>query len=271
MISNLRVASIQLNATANKASNIENAKRLTVQAIERGARFIVLPEAFNFRGDKGDLLANAESIPGPSTKVFQDLAKNYNVTILLGSVIQVITGQDKLFNTSVLINDDGVIAAQYSKIHLFDVDVDQKQFRESDTFERGAQPVIGTVEDVPVGLSICYDLRFPELFRYYSAHGAKIACVPSSFTRPTGNAHWEILVRARAVENLMFVIAPNQVGVGGGGVPTYGNSLIVDPWGHILARGGDNSEEVLIADLDLYGQQVLRNQFPCLNHRIDIR
>ncbi|NBV84108.1 carbon-nitrogen hydrolase family protein, partial [bacterium] len=206
-----------------------------------------------------------------STKPFQELAKNYNVTILLGSIIQTIEGHDKVFNTSILINDDGGVTAQYSKIHLFDVDVDHKQFRESDTFERGTQPVIAMVDDVAVGLSICYDLRFPELFRYYSAHGVKIACIPSSFTRPTGQAHWETLVRARAIENLMFVIAPNQVGVGSGGVPTYGNSLIVDPWGHVLARGNDQSEDVLVADLDLYGQQVLRNQFPCLSHRIDIR
>lgn len=271
MISNLRIAAIQLNATSNKSGNIENAKRLTIEAIEKGAQFIVLPEAFNFRGPKALIAENAEPILGPTTKAFQELAKNYNVTILLGSIIQSIPGQDKVFNTSILIGDDGNVVSQYSKLHLFDVDIEQRQFRESDTFDRGTQPVIGTVQDVPVGLSICYDLRFPELFRYYSARGAKIACIPSSFTLSTGAAHWELLVRARAVENLMFIIAPNQIGLGSGGVPTYGHSLIVDPWGHILARGGDQSEAVLIADLDLYGQQVLRNQFPCLNHRTDIR
>ncbi|NDC83140.1 carbon-nitrogen hydrolase family protein [bacterium] len=268
---NLRVAAIQLNATPDKTINLANAKRLTVQAIEKGARFIVLPEAFNFRGSKELIPANAEPIPGPSTKLFQDLARDYNVSILLGSIVQSIPGQDKVFNTSVMINGDGTIVAQYNKIHLFDVDVDHKQFRESDTFGRGTQPVIATVLDVPVGISICYDLRFPELYRHYSSYGAKMVCVPSSFTTHTGQAHWETLVRARAIENLMYVIAPNQYGVGTGGVATYGNSLIVDPWGHVLARGDDHAEQVLVADIDFYGQQVLRNQFPCLNHRIDIR
>lgn len=267
MISNMRVAAIQMNATQDKAANIETARRLVIQAVEKGAQFIVLPEAFNFRGNKAQVAGNAEPIPGPTTKVFQEIAKNYNVTVLLGSIIQSLEGQDKVFNTSVLIRDDGSIGAQYSKLHLFDVDVEQKQFRESDTFDRGTQPVLADVQDVSVGLSICYDLRFPELFRYYSGRGAKLMCIPSSFTRSTGAAHWELLVRARAIENLSFVIAPNQFGIGSGGVPTYGHSLIVDPWGHVLAKSGDQAEGVLIADLDFYGQQVLRNQFPCLNHR----
>jgi predicted amidohydrolase len=271
MISNLRVAVVQLNAASDKGANLENAKRLVLHAIQKGASFIALPEVFNFRGPKELLHSNAETIPGHTTKQFQDIAKNYNVDILLGSIVHHIEGQDKLFNTSVLINGDGDVSAQYSKMHLFDVELEHKQIRESDTFACGAQPVLGIVKDVPVGLSICYDLRFPELFRHYSGRGAKVLCIPSSFTRQTGKAHWEVLLRARAVENLSFVLAPNQTGLGNGGVPTYGNSMIIDPWGTVLARAGDDSEEVIFADLDFYAQQVLRNQFPCLNHRTDIR
>ncbi len=271
MSSNLRVAAIQMNAGLNQTANIETAQRLVVEAVNKGASFVALPEVFNFRGDKALLAGHATSIPGPVTQPFQALAKNYNVDILLGSVIQKIDGQNKLFNTSVLINDDGQIVAQYQKMHLFDVQVDQHQIRESDTFDPGSQPVLVSVKSVPTGLGICYDLRFPELFRHYAAKGAKLLCVPSSFTRQTGTAHWDVLLRARAIENLCFVIAPNQIGVGNGGVQTFGNSLIVDPWGTVLARASADQEEVIVADLDLYAQQMLRSQFPCLAHRVDIR
>ncbi|NBV42607.1 carbon-nitrogen hydrolase family protein [bacterium] len=271
MISTLRVALVQCNSATDKTANISAAKRLVLDAIEKGASFIALPEVFNFRGPRDLVAQNAEPIPGPTTRVFQDIAKNYNVFILLGSIVQRIEGQDKLLNTSVVIDDDGQIQTTYSKMHLFDVDVEGKPFRESDTFERGLRPVIANVKDISTGLAICYDLRFPELFRYYSANGVKMFCIPSSFTKPTGKAHWETLIRARAIENLAFVLAPDQTGFGQGGVPTFGNSMIVDPWGTVLARGSDDREEVLIADLDFYAQQVLRKQFPALGHRTEIR
>lgn len=267
MMTTLKIALIQCNANADKTGNISRALVYAHQAIEKGAQFILFPESFNQRGSQEVMQQGAESIPGgPSIKPFIALAKEKNVTILINLCQKAAQANLKLLNTSLLIHPDGHIAAQYNKIHLFDVDIEEKRFRESDLFQPGDTPVLSTVAGIKVGLSICYDLRFPELYRHYTQHGAKILCVPASFTRPTGKAHWEILLRARAIENQCFVLAPAQAGIGANGVPTYGHSMAIDPWGNILCKGTENQEEVLIADLDLYAQEVLRRQFPVLQH-----
>jgi len=271
MVGIMRVGIVQLNAGLDYQANMAKAQSLVMEGIQKGAKLVALPEVFAYRGPREGVLSHAESIPGPTTKVFQKIAKDHGVSILLGSIIEKVKGQDRVANTSVLIDEEGKIQVCYRKMHLFDVQVDRHPIRESDTFLPGTLPSLGEVGDYKVGLSICYDLRFPELYRYYAAKGAKILCVPSSFTKPTGTAHWEVLVRARAVENLCFVLAPNQHGLANGGVPTYGNSLIVNPWGQILAKGSPDGEEVLVADLDGVSQRDLRSQFPVLDHTVPIQ
>ncbi len=267
MITSLKVGLIQFNANADKSSNIARALVYANQAIEQGAQFILFPETFNQRGTQEVMREGAEVLPNsPSVKPFIQLAKTKNVTILITLCQKNKHADSGLFNTSLLIHPDGSIAAQYNKLHLFDVDIEEKRFRESDLFQAGDTPVIGTVSGIKVGLSICYDLRFPELYRHYAQDGAKILCIPASFTRPTGKAHWEILLRARAIENQCFVLAPAQTGIGSNGIPTYGHSMVIDPWGTILCKGTEQQEEVLIADLDLYAQEMLRRQFPVLQH-----
>jgi predicted amidohydrolase len=267
MITSLKIALIQFNANADKPSNIARALVYANQAIENGAQFILFPETFNQRGTQETMREGAEVIPNSSSvKPFVQLAKNKNVTLLINLCQKNKQSEQGLLNTSLLIHPDGSIAAQYNKLHLFDVDIEEKRFRESDIFQAGDSPVFGTVSGIKVGLSICYDLRFPELYRHYAQHGAKILCIPASFTKPTGKAHWEVLLRARAIENQCFVLAPAQTGIGANGIPTYGHSMAIDPWGTILCRGTELQEEVLFADLDLYAQEMLRRQFPVLQH-----
>jgi len=267
MITSLRIALIQFNANSDKTSNIARALVYANQAIDNGAQFILFPETFNQRGAQSIMRDGAEVIPNsPSVKPFVQLAKDKNVSILINLCQNSKQADTGLLNTSLLIHPDGSVAAQYNKLHLFDVDIEEKRFRESDIFQAGEEPVIGTVSGIKVGMSICYDLRFPELYRHYTQHGAKILCIPASFTRPTGKAHWEILLRARAIENQCFVLAPAQTGIGANGIPTYGHSMAIDPWGTVLCKGTEQQEEVLMADLDLYAQEMLRRQFPVLQH-----
>lgn len=267
MIYTLKVGLVQFNASSDKISNLARALVYVNQAIDLGAQFVLLPETFNQRGPQTLIREGAEGLQeGPSVKPFLELAKTRGVTLLLNICQALPENQDKLYNTSLLIHPEGTIAAQYNKIHLFDVDVGEKKFRESDLFLAGDTPVIGTVLGIKTGLSICYDLRFPELYRYYATHGAKLLCIPASFTYPTGKAHWEPLLRARAIENQCFVLAPGQTGIGANGVQTYGNSMVIDPWGTVLSRGTETQEEVLVTDLDLYGQEKLRREFPVLSH-----
>lgn len=266
-MTSLKIALIQFNANADKTDNLKRALSYAHQAIEQGAKFILFPESFNQRGTQAVMRNGAESIPnGPSVAPFMALAKAKRVSILINVCQTPPDPTNKLLNTSLLIHPDGSVAATYNKIHLFDVDIAEKKFRESDIFLSGTTPVLTTVSGVRVGLSICYDLRFPELYRHYAQHGAKILCIPASFTAPTGKAHWEILLRARAIENQCFVLAPAQTGPGANGVQTYGHSMAIDPWGTILCEGSETQEDILIADLDFQAQDLLRRQFPVLAH-----
>ncbi|MBU4334897.1 MAG: carbon-nitrogen hydrolase family protein, partial [Candidatus Omnitrophica bacterium] len=177
-------------------------------------------------------------------------AKKNKVSILAGSLYEKIQSSKKVYNTSVLIGSDGKVSAKYRKINLFDANVDGKRIRESKHFAAGTKTALANVHGIKVGLSICFDLRYPELYRKYSLEGAEILCVPSAFTMTTGKAHWEMLLRARAIENKCFVLAPNQTGENSQGVLCYGNSMIVDPWGQILARASNNKEEIIYADIN---------------------
>ena len=251
---NMKIAVIQFNAGANKEKNIERALSFVEKAISKKAKFILLPEVFVFRGDistGGILFDISEEINGSTIKKLCLIAGDNKVSILAGSIYEKIKGSTKVYNTSVLIGTDGKIAAKYRKINLFDANVDGKRIRESKCFSAGSKKACANVGGMRVGLSICFDLRYPELYRKYYSKGIHVLCVPSSFTKTTGKAHWEILLRARAIENKSFVLAPNQIGKNGQGVLCYGNSMIVDPWGRILARASSNKEEIIYADINI--------------------
>jgi len=207
----------------------------------------------------------AEPIPGPSTKRLGDLARRLQIHLLAGSVLEG-SGGPKPFNTSVLFNPRGDIVARYRKLHLFDVDIPgHVTIRESDTRSAGDAVVTIPTELGVIGMSVCYDLRFPELYRRLTLAGAEILTVPSAFTFPTGAAHWEILLRARAIENQVYVIAPDQIGRSPSGVVDYGNSMIIDPWGKPLARAADR-EMVIFAEIDRDYLDRVRRELPCLTH-----
>jgi len=249
----MKVALIQMNATSDKSRNIVRAVELIKEAIACQSRFVLLPEVFNFRGilvKPRDIQSIAEPIGGESLRPLMALAKRHKVFILAGSVYEKAKGIKKVYNTSVLIDDNGKISTRYRKIHLFDAIIGKKVIKESRLFVAGRKMAIGVVDQLRVGLSVCYDLRFPHLYKSYAQQGAHVLCVPSAFTKATGQAHWEVLLRARAIENLCYVLAPNQVGKDGRGVPSYGHSMIIDPWGKILAEASGDKEEIIYAHLD---------------------
>lgn len=263
----MKIAVIQLGATADKAHNLGKAVDFIHRAIDRRARLIVLPEVFIFRGrirSGADVQAVAEPIPGASLTPLMALAKKYGVFILAGSIYEKAGGADKAYNTSVLIDSRGTVKAQYRKIHLFAAMLGNKRIRETDCFLAGHKTATARVEKFKIGLSICYDLRFPEMYRKYAALGVHAVCVPSAFTHETGKAHWEVLVRARAIENRCYMIAPNQIGKSGGGVRHYGHSMIVGPWGEILAAASGNKEEIIYGQLNLNDIKAARQKLPAL-------
>lgn len=260
-------AAVQLCAGSDKAANFETAARLARNAAERGAKLIVLPEVFFWRGKREDERAAAESIPGPTTDRLARLAAELRVYLVGGSLLETAPNESRAYNTSPVFDPSGTLLATYRKIHLFDVDISgHVSVRESDTRMPGAEPVTVRTELATLGLSVCYDLRFPELYRRLSERGAEVVCVPSAFTFPTGAHHWEILLRARAIENQVYVIAPNQIGRGASGVADFGHSLIVDPWGTPIARAS-NQEGVALAEIDLDYLARVRRELPCLTHR----
>jgi predicted amidohydrolase len=263
------VAAIQMTSTADRARNLATALRLVNEAAELGARLIALPENFAFMGPDPDRCAGAEPVEGPTIAALQQVARRREVHILAGSIAEQVAEPGKTSNTSVLIGRDGAVAAIYRKIHLFDATLpDGERYAESATVLAGDRTTVA-LADTPVGrvgLSICYDLRFPELYRGLSILGAEILCVPSAFTVFTGRDHWEVLLRARAIENQCWVLAPAQVGQHGPGRETYGNAMLVDPWGQVLARcsGG---EGVCVARFDRARLEQVRRTLPALRHR----
>ena len=250
----MKVAAIQLHAGSNKAENIKLAVALVRQAIGKKAKLIVLPEVFSFQGlisSMDELKSVAESIPGESTRPFMDLARHHKVFIVAGSVYEKISRSNKAYNTATLINDRGRIAGKYRKIHLFEAAIGDKKVREAKNFIAGEKIVLKNIKGFNVGFSICYDLRFPRLFEAYAKKGAHIMCVPSVFTEKTGQAHWEVLLRSRAIENLCYVIAPNQYGDNGRGIANYGHSMIVDPWGRVLSESKRKADDIIYANLKM--------------------
>lgn len=268
----MRVAAVQLNSTAEKAANMAAADRLTRAAAADGARLIVLPEKWTVLGRDEDLRAGAEGLDGPAIVWARETARELGIDLVAGSIVERGRQSDRgsaalLANTSVHVGPRGEVRARYRKLHMFDVEVQGREYRESAVTAPGEEIVLSaTAAGVELGLAICYDLRFPELFRVLAMRGARLIVLPSAFTLPTTRDHWEILVRARAIENQVFVIAANQVGPHPGGNHSGGRSLIVDPWGVVLARAGER-EGYIVADLDLERQAEIRAQMPVLDHR----
>jgi predicted amidohydrolase len=262
----LRAAAVQLTTSADRDRNIEVAGALVARAAAAGARIVVLPEKWHHIHDAAHMAAAAEPLDGPSLEAARGWALRHRIALVAGSVIERVAGETRSYNTSVLIRPDGSTSRPYRKLHLFDVDVGGVSYRESD----GALPghEIVTVEALgrTVGLSVCYDLRFPELYRRLALAGAEILSVPSAFTAHTGRDHWEPLLRARAIENQAFVIAANQVGRHANGTVSYGRSMIVDPWGLVLAQAPDE-ETVVVADMDFDRLDRVRATLPALRHR----
>ncbi len=228
---------------------------------------IALPETFDYRGDGQDLKDIAEPLPGNALAPLMSLAAERRVWILAGSVHERDAAGGMPFNTSALINPQGGITASYRKMHLFDICISNRSVTESARYQAGTDVVWADADGITVGLTICYDLRFPELYRVLADAGVDVVFVPSSFTAPTGEAHWEVLLRARAIENQCFVVAPGQAGTGAGGIATYGNSMIIDPWGRILAQATHDGEQIISAVLDFDEMVAVRNRLPALSNR----
>jgi deaminated glutathione amidase len=269
----LRVAAVQLNSIAEKAANIEAADRLTRAAAADGARLVVLPEKWSVLGRDEDLRAGAETLEGPAIGWAKSVARELSIDLVAGSIVErpidpgAATAGAKLANTSVHIGPDGEVRAVYRKLHMFDVEVEGRVYNESAVTAPGEEIVVSeTADGVEMGMAICYDLRFPGIFRVLILGGARIVALPSAFTLPTTRDHWEILVRARAIENQVFMIAANQVGPHPGGYRSGGRSMIVDPWGAVLAKA-DDGEGFVAADLDFVRQEEIRAQLPVLAHR----
>ncbi len=261
----MRAAAVQLNSTNDKARNVASAERLVRAAAADGAELVALPEKWNLLAGGDELLAGAEPLDGPTLSTARGWARGLGIHLLAGSISE--RGPEgRAFNTSVLIDPDGEDVAIYRKIHMFDVDVGGVSYRESDHEEPGDEIVTAPLRDTIAGLSVCYDLRFPELYRILAVRGARIVAVPSAFTLATGRDHWEVLLRARAVENQVFVLAPNQVGEAPPHHSSYGRSMIVDPWGVVLATAPDE-ECVVVADLDFAAQDRVRESLPSLANR----
>jgi predicted amidohydrolase len=259
-------AAIQMASGSDKSANLEKAERLIRLAAARGARFIGLPEVFNWRGKRADEPAAAESLEGPTIAAMARLARELDIHLLAGSITEDVPGESRRYNTSVLLGPDGARLAIYRKIHLFDVDLPGRvTIKESDAKLPGAEVVTAATALGTVGMSVCYDVRFPELYRRLAFAGARILTIPSAFTFPTGEAHWEVLMRARAIENQCYVIAPAQFGPNVHGFSDYGNSMIVDPWGRVLARAAD-SEGAVVAPIDLDYLERVRRELPSLAH-----
>ncbi|HMN45440.1 MAG TPA: carbon-nitrogen hydrolase family protein [Povalibacter sp.] len=265
-------AVIQLTSGPDVSANLASARTLLEQARREGAVFAALPENFAIMGHKEtDKLEVGESFgEGPIQAFLAHTARELRLWILGGTApIQVPESPGKVAAASLLFDDQGRCVARYDKIHLFDVDIPgrEERYRESATIAAGRSPTVVTTPIGRLGMAVCYDVRFPELFRVMQSQGAEVLSLPSAFTAPTGKAHWEILLRARAVENLSFVLAPAQGGHHANGRETHGDSMIVDPWGHVLARVAAPGPGLAIAEIDHTVLQELRGRFPALNHR----
>jgi predicted amidohydrolase len=266
MADSLRIACVQMTSGADRAANLDKADGLVARAAATGADVVVLPEKWDAIGDHHQLHAAATTLDGETVETMRNWARTHGITLVGGSISERREGREKLSNTCVVCDPEGEIAAVYRKIHLFDVEAGGFVYRESDAEEPGDEPVVTEVEGWPVGLTVCYDVRFPELYRVLALEGALLFTVPSHFTLYTGKDHWELLLRARAVENQCYLAAAAQIGETLPGRLSFGRSSIVDPWGIVLAQAPDE-ETVIAAQLDRTRLDAIRERFPSLASR----
>jgi deaminated glutathione amidase len=263
----IRVACVQLTSRDDKAANLEKMERLVAKAAASGADVVLLPEKWNAIGGVEVLREAAEPIEGgESVEAMRGWASRHGITLVGGSITERREGREKLSNTSLVFDPDGDLVAVYRKIHLFDVDVGGHRYRESEAEEPGEEPVVARLEGWPIGLTVCYDLRFPELYRILALEGAELVTVPAHFTLYTGKDHWHTLLRARAIENQNYVAAAAQIGETLPGKLSYGRSLIADPWGTVVAQAPDE-ETVISAELDRERLLEVRRSLPSLANR----
>jgi predicted amidohydrolase len=261
----MRVAAVQMRTSDDRSENLGRAAVLVTDAASQRATFVVLPELFASLGRMRVMRDNAETLDGPTITWARELARSTSCTLLVGSFVE--RDGDAVHNTGCLIGPDGGIITTYRKIHMFDVDLEGAHINESDTFTPGDDPVVADVDGIRVGLTICYDLRFPEVFRIEALRGAQVIATPAAFTETTGRDHWELLLRARAVENQVAVVAAATWGTSPEGVERHGHALIVDAWGRVLADAGHDGDSVIVADIDLATQADIRRRLPSLTNR----
>jgi len=246
------VGAVQLSAGTDVEANVTAALELVTRAVDGGATYVQTPEYTTYYGSAVGYADAAETVPGPTTRRFGDLARSRGVLVHVGSLLERSSTPGKYFNTSVVLDASGEVVATYRKAHLFDVDVPgEVAFRESDAILAGDEVVTVDALGMTLGLSVCFDLRFPELYRRLALEGATVLCVPSAFAAATGRVHWEVLLRARAIENHAVVVAAARAGSSGSGPATWGHSMIVGPWGEVLAESDAQGEDVILARIDL--------------------
>jgi deaminated glutathione amidase len=263
----MRVGAVQLNSTEDTDRNLETADRLVREAASLGAELVALPEKWSVLGTAEQMAAGAEPLDGRCISWARATARELGVDLVAGSIVERVDGRGKDANTSVHVGADGEVRAVYRKLHMFDVEVEGVVYAESASEEPGDEVVVSELPGgVRLGMSICYDVRFPELYRILAVRGAEVVSVPAAFTLPTTRDHWEVLLRARAIENQCFVIAPNQIGAHPPGNRSGGRSMIVDPWGLVLALAPD-LETVIVADLEFDVLRAVRARIPALRHR----
>jgi predicted amidohydrolase len=260
-------AAVQLNSTADRDRNLAAADRLTRAAAAAGAQLVVLPEKWPCLGTPEQTAAGAEPFDGPTLVWARGIARELGIDLVAGSFAERVEDRERGANTSVHISPDGEVAAAYRKLHMFDVEVGGRTYRESE-HEAPGEEIVGSpaAGGVELGLSVCYDLRFPELYRILAVRGARVLTVPAAFTLATTREHWEVLLRARAIEDQCFVVAANQIGEHAPGIRSGGRSMIVDPWGVVLAQAPD-TETFALAELDLERQAEIRRTLPSLANR----
>jgi predicted amidohydrolase len=260
-------AAVQLTSTADRDRNLATADRLTRAAAAAGAQLVLLPEKWSVLGTPEETAAGAEPFDGPAITWARDVARELGIDLVAGSIAERVPGQEKGSNTSVHVGPDGEIRASYRKMHMFDVQVGGRAYRESEHEQPGDDIVLtSTADGVEVGMTVCYDLRFPELYRILAVRGARVLTVPAAFTLATTREHWEVLLRARAIEDQCYVVAANQVGEHAPGIRSGGRSMIVDPWGVVLAQAPD-TETFITAELDFGRLDEIRRSVPSLANR----
>ena len=263
----MRAGAVQLNSTEDTDRNLATADRLVREAAARGAELVVLPEKWSVLGTGEQIAAGAQPLDGPAITWARSVALELGIDLIAGSIAERVNGRAKSSNTSIHVGPDGEVRGLYRKIHMFDVEVDGVLYTESENEQAGDEVVVTELAGgVRLGMSVCYDLRFPELYRIAAVRGAQAIAVPSAFTLATTRDHWEVLVRARAIENQCFVIAPNQIGAHPPGNRSGGRSMIVDPWGVVLATAPD-IETAIVADLDFERLRDIRRRLPALASR----